>query len=176
MKSGNHISNKERKLLLIVTFFTLVLACGSFFYGVIKNYNDFIFESQNELLRESSKQVGEVSFGVYATGIDARPLFRLLQILLFGLALLTLLRNERFLLSSLLIFTSFLIFANWFVDYYHSFSTNETKPENILEKLRLIAGYLDYLTFTFVSILLIWQFSILFRAFTKTQQNKNTLS
>lgn len=106
---------------------------------------------------------------------DVRPWFRLLQIFFLGLTSLTLRKTKRFLLPSLFIFLSFLIFVSWFIGYNHAISMNETKPEKLTEHFLLIGNYLDFLTFTFVSTLLFWQISILFRTFNKTRQIKSVL-
>lgn len=173
MKAVNYISKKEHKLLLSVAFFTFALACGSFINNVIESYNDSVSESQNELLRDANKKAGEISFGIYEIArADMRPWFRLLQIFLLGLTFLASRKTKRFLLPSLFIFLSFLILVSWFIDYNHAISMNETKPEKLTERLLLIGSYLDFLTFAFVSILLFWQISILYRIFSKTRQNK----
>ncbi len=157
-------------------FFAFVLSFGSFVNSIIKSYNDFVFERQNELLRDTNKKVGEVSFGIYEISrVDMRPLFRLSQIFLLGLTFLNSRKTKTYLISTFLTFLSFTIFTCWFVDYNHAISINETKPENLTEHLLLIGSYLDFLIFTVVSIFLFWQISILFRVFNKSQQHKNVL-
>lgn len=170
MKTNNHISKKEFKLLLVVSFITSVIAFSNFTFQVIEKYYDSVSEQQTELRKQANN---EPTFGIYSfERASSIPFLNFLSFFIF----IILYKSKRFLVSSLL---TLLIFIPLAYEFYRGFRFilfyNPLPERSFSELLFLFANRFDYFVFLFVSILLFWQISILLRMLIKTLQRKAEL-
>jgi len=177
MKANNYISKREHKFLLVFAFIVFVLAFSSFTSHIIESYNDSVSQTQEKLEKKANYvKTNEVSFEFYdLTRTDPRPFYNLFISLLSLFAFLALLKTKKFVLPSFFTAFSFLIFSTWFISFNRAINHNETQPPNLLERFLIIAAIFDYVVFSFVSILLFWQISILLRMLVKTLQKDEAL-
>lgn len=143
MKSNPFISIKEIRLLII--FGSLI------FFLTVSNMGSIVYEDsfKNNAIEFSSCGVLRTNFVHY---------FRFLSLLIF----IFLLIETKHIFTFLSTFLSFSAFA--YENYYcfNRYFENEWKP-SFFEIIEIIARPLDYLVFLLVSILFIWQISILWR-------------
>ncbi len=155
MKANSYIPAKERRLLLILAFISVILAFLSLAYQIIEHYTK------------------PASIGIYdMKQASLLPWFNFLTLFIF----IALLKSKKFIISTLLTLFSFIIFAYEFYSVVRIIILFNPIPElSFVEKLLLIANYFEYINFFLVSILLFWQISILLRMLIKTLQRKTEL-
>ena len=146
-----------------------IFAFASFTLVSIKSYNDSVAEEQ---IKRSNEANNHPNFGIYV--FERRsfiPFACFSSLFLF----LTFIKTKRFV--CLLTFFSFLMFSyEFFLDFRALLFDEVLSKYSFSEKVKLIdANIFDYLTFTFVSILLFWEITILFRIFNKSRQQQNLL-
>lgn len=156
MKVTSYISVKEKRLFILVTFFVLfltVLNIGSIVYEDSFKNNAIEFSSCGEL---------RTNFVHY---------FRVLSLLIFAFIL----AETKYVFSFLTTFLGFSAFA--YENYYcfNRYFENDWKI-SLIEVIGLIARPLDYFVFLLISILLVWQISILFRILTQSLKTSSQLT
>ncbi len=156
MKANSYISKKENRLLLILSFISVVFAFSNFVYQVIDHFTK----------PKALFDIYDISRGSFL------PTFNFLTLFIF----IALFKSKRFIISSLLTFISFIIFTYEFYSGGRIILRDDPFPElGLIEQLLLIANYFDYTVFLIVSILLFWQISILLRMLIKTLQREKAL-
>ncbi len=172
MKVNNYISRKEHKLLLIVAFITFAFIASAFCYGIIVDYNYFVYDQQQRLESLANyNQAGGFSGSGPTAGI---PLLHFSTLFIF----IALLKTKKFLLSSILTFFYAVVFIYGLSARYNAsrLGGEEFSPKvAFLDQIYRGADNFDYITAVFISILLFWQISILLRMLIKTLQRKTEL-
>lgn len=172
MKANSYISKKEQKLLLLVAFIVFVFVALAFSYDIIKDYNYFVDKEQQRLeYLANYNREGGIS-GSHSTAVI--PALHFLTLFIF----LALLKTKRFLLSSFLTVFYAIVFIYGLSARYNGsrLGGEEFSPKvDFLDQVHRAANSFDYFAALFISILLFWQISILFRMLIKTLQRKTEL-
>ncbi len=172
MKANKYISKREHKFLLIVAFTSFVFASSIFSLQGIKDYNDAISKEQNKLEQLANNEP-ILSFSACG-GMDYRiPFLHFLTLFIF----VALLKTKRFLLSSFLTFFYAVVFIYGLSARYNGGRLGEefSPKVDFLDQVHRAATDFDYLAALFISILHLWQISILLRMLIKTSQRKTAL-
>lgn len=156
MKANNYISKSEHKLIVIISFVSVVLAFSNLIFQIIEYYTKptplFVFY---DMMRP-----------------NLIPLFNFSTLFIF----IALFNSKKYIVSSLLTLLTFIPFAYEFYSGFRIILFYNPQPErNFSELLFLIANRFDYLVFFLVTILLFWQISILLRMLIKTLQKEKAL-
>lgn len=153
------LNGKERKLLMLVGFLLFVFALSDNIKVSVDRYNQEIEEEQRTL---SNRANGEISWGVYEfSRPDYLPIARFTALFVFPF----LYWSRKFSVSILLTFSSFLIFG--FETLWRTrdaLNSESHSGEGFVERLFVVMNPLDYLVFLLITLLLVWQASIHFRA------------
>jgi hypothetical protein len=172
MNANRLISNKERKLLLIIAFAAFIFSiAGSVIYSVKADIKRSEYYSEQE---ENKAQNKPIFSGPYCFP-DKHPQLLRSIVLLAGVTFFSLCFAKRYLLSSLITTASLSVFVYWFIDTRKLLSDNESPVVKGLDRIFYRAGDIDLIVFLLVSILLFWQISILLRMLIKTLQRKTEL-
>lgn len=161
MKNCDAVSKREYYCLLITAFATFLFAFSVISYQIVGEFNFYAAQKQQELKNFANNEQLIRMLGLQYD-ITYLPGFHLLNLFIF----LALLKTKRFLLPFILT----VIYAAMFLyelplRYYGSLLGGEEFSPKI-DFLTLIyreANLFDYIAAIFISILLFWQISILFR-------------
>jgi hypothetical protein len=169
---NNYISKKLHKLFLIIGFALFVSSIFSPFAYSIKDQieRDAYEQEQNE-----NAAKGLPSFAGPYCFPDKHPQFLSLNVLLAGLIFATLFFSKLFLFSTL--FSGFLFtrYIYWFFDTQRLLDSLELSHFEGLDQFFYKSTIWDFITLSFLSILLFWQIWILLRMLIKTLQKENNL-
>lgn len=155
MKSSSYISQNERKLLLIVSFASIIFVLSAITYDFVKVFT--VYKSQFS---------GQTP--------NTFPLFHLFTVLIFA----SLIKTKRFLLPLLLtsIYAAMIPYGLFLRYNGRRLGGEEFSPQvDFHDKVLSAANELDYIAAAFISILLFWQISILFRMLIKKLNGKKIL-
>ncbi len=172
MKINQYISIKERKLLLLFMLLTFSLSITSYVSSKIIEYNSAIEQRQIDL--EDDANLKEKPQFTFYRIYDERPDYRMFLIFLTFAALICYYWKNKLLISIFLTLFSQLLITYWILQWHYRINSLRPDLEGIPHLLK-IASYFDYLFFTSVLILLLWQISILFRMLFRTKQESSIL-
>lgn len=174
MKANKYISKKEHILLILFAFMFFTLVSSVLILDIIHSYNHSVLEEQRTL-KSVTKGEPIIRFSGNRAPDLLIPGIHILSLFVF----LIVFKSSRFLASLFLT----LFYAAFFIyglaaRYDGSLLRGvEISPQvSFAEKLYRGSYPFDYLAAFFISILLLWQVSIVFRIFRKFVQGKNRLT
>ncbi len=157
---------------MIVAFVAFIFVASAFCYGIIEDYNYFVYDQQQRL--ESLANYNQEGGFSGSGSTVAIPLLHFLTLFIF----IALLKTKKFLLSSFLTIFYAVVFIYGLSASYNAsqLGGEEFSPKvAFLDQVYRGADNFDYFAAVFISILLFWQISILLRMLIKTLQRKNEL-
>lgn len=172
-----YISDKERKPLLALSFLYLLLSVFSFTNYVISSYNSYVSEQQIELKAKANG----IYFSIYSfESAPLNPIFSFANIFFASLACINFYKSKNFLVSFCCPFVSFCFFILLLIGTRQMINAEGVDSDlslslTGLDKIIYKTNYFDLTCYLTVSILLLWQISILLRMLIKTQQMKSVL-
>jgi hypothetical protein len=160
----NIISDKERYLLLFVTTTISYLV----FVNFVKMYNFSVAEHQQDLLHSAN---GGVSFGIYC--LSRASLIPLADVLSFFLVFL-IYYSRNFIFSTLFTVIPLLMFVSEFERGINNIiAYREDFPSRPIDELMLmVASVYDYGISILLSLVFLWQLSIIVRFIIRSFQAK----
>lgn len=174
MKANKYISKKEHILLILFAFVFFAFVSSILILDVIRSYNYSVFEEQqNFKILANGEPIIRFSGN---SGPDLlMPGFHILSLVVFVVVF----KSKRFLLSLFLTLFYAATFIYGLAARYDGslLGGEEFSPKvGFFEKLYRESNAFDYLAAFFISILLFWQISIVFRIFRRFVQRKNQLT
>lgn len=172
MKSITYVSQKERRLILMISSLVLFLSIASFLcYNVKAEYE----RSEYYRLQELDRAQGKPTFAGAYCFPDRHPQFLLQIVFVSGITVFLVCISIRYLLSFLSTSILFALFINWFTKTPKEISYDYVENFRGLNKVFYNANIFDIAVFFLVLILLFWQFSVLLRILIKTPQRNLNL-
>jgi hypothetical protein len=170
MKTKDYLSQTERRFLITFALITAVFAFVNFGSFTAERFNQTVEEEQAEL---RDKANDDYIYFCALSAPDYRPFYRF-SFVFFTLFIFLILWARKYFISTFFTLLHFLIIIFWIIETNKLIGNDKHYMPGIPRWLK-IAGFADYFLFLSVSILLFWQFSILFRILIKRLQRKSEL-